>query len=455
MRRLILLGVIGLVAGAAAPAGAAERVVKLRHGPIEVSGYAVKYRTDKVPAPKVDGYITRMYARVVDKKGRPLPVEQVMLHHVAFLDMGSPARPKRDDSYCPNRPGRRFYGTGEEDQPMELPPGYGYKVRAGDRWEATWMLMNHRPQVDEAYIEYEMTISDGPLAPVKPYWIGVVPCEGDPIFDVPGGGRPGAVQREAKSWIVPTDGRIVASGGHLHGGSLGLSLRQPECADRLLVGSRPLYGRPDHPYYNVLPVLHEPGPIGTSWTTTPTGIDIRKGERMRITAFYDASAMHVRAMGILHVYVASPRAGLPPADEQPCLPLPDDRIEAQQKPDGLLTPPVVTVPLTGIGPDGRARTIQRPPGRTVRYTTKRVELRVDQTRLTPANLSVPRGTTVRWRFDATNSHDITVADGPFGFSSQPLRFGRAYERRLDRPGTYKLFCSLHPVQMTQTITVRR
>ena len=34
--------------------------------------------------------------------------------------------------------------------------------------------------------------------------------------------------------------------------------------------SRPLYGLPEHPYYNVLPVLHEPGPIATSWITSAT-----------------------------------------------------------------------------------------------------------------------------------------------------------------------------------------
>jgi len=41
-------------------------------------------------------------------------------------------------------------------------------------------------------------------------------------------------------------------------------------------------------------------------------------------------------------------------------------------------------------------------------------------------------------------HDVTVASGPRGFSDR----GR-FTQALDTPGTYELFCSLHPVSMTQ------
>jgi plastocyanin len=83
-----------------------------------------------------------------------------------------------------------------------------------------------------------------------------------------------------------------------------------------------------------------------------------------------------------------------------------------------------------------------------------VKVDVTSPRLRPANLDVPAGTTLHWRFDDELKHDITVADGPFGFSSQPLSGGRGYRKTLDRPGAYKLFCSLHPVAMTQRIDVR-
>lgn len=414
----------------------------------------MEYGTTPVRAPKVDGFITSMYARMTDRKGNPVPIARMMLHHVAFLDRGAPGRPRVDETYCKGKVGRRFYGTGEEDQALVLPEGYGYRIRKDDVWAANAMVMNHGPADDEAYLEYTMTIDDDPdLVPVRPHWIGVVPCSGDPIFDVPGGGAPGSVHRQSSPWTVPADGRIVAAGGHIHGGSYGLALRQPKCENRLLVGSRPQYGDADHPYYHVLPVLHEPGPTGASWTMTKMGIGLRKGDRLRLTAFYDAEHMHVRAMGIMHVYMAPPVRGMHPAK---CPPLPPDRTEFQQKPDvtGRILPPAVKVPLTGIGPDGRARTIERPPGRHVRLSrARRLRMDIRGEALSPPNLTVPAGTTLQWRFTDRTRHDVTVADGPFGFSSQPLNRGLSFTRRLSRPGVYKLFCSLHPVAMTQRVTV--
>jgi plastocyanin len=131
--------------------------------------------------------------------------------------------------------------------------------------------------------------------------------------------------------------------------------------------------------------------------------------------------------------------------------LPRDAAEAA----GRLAPPRWVVPLTGIGPDGKAREIERPPGPVKRLEAPReVTIDVTSPRLRPANLDVPAGTTFRWRFDDELKHDITVADAPFGFSSQPLSGRRSFRKTLSRPGAYKLFCSLHPVAMTQRIDVR-
>ena len=51
-------------------------------------------------------------------------------------------------------------------------------------------------------------------------------------------------------------------------------------------------------------------------------------------------------------------------------------------------------------------------------------------------------------------HNVTLADGPRGFSSEHLSDGRTCRKRLTVPGRYKLFCGLHPVSMTQTVRVR-
>jgi plastocyanin len=453
-RPVLLLACLGALLAAlpAASAGAAQRTITKRFGPIGIGPYAVKYRTSRFPAPRVDGHVVRMHARIVDARGRQMPVSRMMLHHLTFKDLGPPGGTRRDVTYCRGSLGERFYGTGEEDRELVFPAGYGYRVGRRDRWDANWMLMNHGPRSDRAWIEYRVTVDDSPrVTGVHAFWTGVVPgCGTDPIFDVPGTGPPGSVHSETATWNVPISGRIVVAGGHMHGGALNVKLRQPDCGDRELVASHPLYGHPDHDYYRVLPNLHEPGPISSSLISTPTGIPVRRGERLRISTDYDAETMHVRAMGIMHVYIAPG----PPARD-PCAPLPADRTEAMQKPSGRLAPPPWTVPLTGIGRDGRAVEIERPPGPVTRIEAPRtVTVDVTSPRLRPANLDVPAGTTMRWRFDDELFHDITVADGPFGFSSQPLNHGRSYRRTLTRPGAYKLFCSLHPVAMTQRIDVR-
>lgn len=51
-------------------------------------------------------------------------------------------------------------------------------------------------------------------------------------------------------------------------------------------------------------------------------------------------------------------------------------------------------------------------------------------------------------------HNVTLANGPLGFASLNLGAGAGFTQRLKRRGTYRLFCSLHPVQMQQVVKVR-
>ena len=66
---------------------------------------------------------------------------------------------------------------------------------------------------------------------------------------------------------------------------------------------------------------------------------------------------------------------------------------------------------------------------------------------------VPRGSTFRWRFSGPSQHDVTLASGPVGFSSASV-FNGEFTFRFTKPGVYQLFCSLHPTEMTQVVTVR-
>jgi plastocyanin len=305
-----------------------------------------------------------------------------------------------------------------------------------------------RAQTDTAYIQYTVTTDDSPvLQAVDPYWLDVRDCRADPVYDVAGGGARGATDVQAVAWTPSVGGRIVAGGGHLHGGGRELRLSQPSCGDRTLAVSRPTWGLASHPFYNVRPVLHEPGPIAMSRYTTRQGFPVAAGEPVRLSSVYDAQVPHTRVMGIALVYFAPD-----PTVAAACGPLPTDVQTIGTRARGRTTAPKVTVPLTGLDRRGRAVTIARPPGALRRMGT-RVTVGVRDLSFSARNLSVRRGATIRWRFAGPSLHDVTLASGPRGFSSPHLDRG-SFTRALDTPGTYRLFCSLHPVAMTQRIVVR-
>ena len=74
---------------------------------------------------------------LVDTHGRAMTIRDVMLHHVVFYRVAGLA------GRLQWRPGEAIYGTGEENQQLRLPRGYGYRVRRGDRWRMNAMLMSH------------------------------------------------------------------------------------------------------------------------------------------------------------------------------------------------------------------------------------------------------------------------------------------------------------------------
>jgi plastocyanin len=70
----------------------------------------------------------------------------------------------------------------------------------------------------------------------------------------------------------------------------------------------------------------------------------------------------------------------------------------------------------------------------------------------PATITVKAGDTVTWRFeDKGISHDVVADDE--SFKSEVQDSGR-FRHTFDTPGTYTYKCSLHPTQMTGTVTVR-
>lgn len=446
-----MLAVIVGALGFAAPAAGAPQELTYRYGPITLSPYEVNQNTilGGVPKPNVDGFITAMEVDVVDGRGNKVSPAHVMLHHIVFLNLGLPGKFDHHDWTCSifttlNNSLKvpaladRFYASGEERNKLKLPPGYGYPVKGQDNWVLLWMLMSHHPIEDQVYIQYKITYeSEQQLAPAYMVWLDVRNCLQDPVFDVPGGGNPGSIYSRSTTWTAPTSGRLVAGGGHLHGGGLSTVLSQPDCGDRQLFTSRPLYGLPSDPVYMARPVMHEPGPINMSGFVSQQGLPLVRGQRLKLTASYENRYPHTRVMGIMGVYFA-PDASVTDG----CAPLPPIETDAASIP-GRSYPPHFGVPLAHK-PSGRVRRLRS--GATIHVR----DLRFD-----PARIRVRRGAVLRWKFDGFNLHDVTVATGPRGFSSPNLDGGRVFRQKLRVPGTYRLYCTHHPTQMVQEIKVTR
>jgi plastocyanin len=420
----------------------------LRFGPVSLGGYEVKFNTDHPQTPGIDGSLIAMDARVVDRDGNPIPPQRVMLHHLLFTNEGR-FEGDRHDGVCGDIPRERFYGKGEEGQKLDLPTGYGYPLRAGDRWRLNWMLMNHRLEREQAYIEYTMTIDTDPgRIPVRPLWFDVAGCRNGALYNVPGGGRPDSTHSKSTTWTAPESGLLVAGGAHLHGGATNTVVSEPSCEDRSLFQSKPLYGMPDHPYYKVFPVLHEPGPAASGWFRSEKGIPVAAGEKLRISSQYDDSRPHMAVMGIMHIYMA------PGGSAERCQPLPDDIRYSGIDGPGRWSPPRIRVPLWRLDRRGRPRRVERLGGRRYR---SRGDATVDVSNFafSKPTLSVPLGASVLWRFHDRVRHTVTLANGPLGLGSLFLRRGQTFKQRFTRPGVHRLFCSLHPVTMREIVRVRR
>jgi plastocyanin len=450
---LIALGAVAL--GLVAPHSAvATETTYTYNYPVTVAGYQVlQDSTLKVPHPDVEGSITKMQVDIVDGDGTPVPISRLMLHHIVFLNLGNRDRTCGTFTLFDNASSfpapERFYAAGEERAKLSLPPGYGYRIDHED-WAMTYMVMNHRSAVDHAQIQYRVTVDDDPtLQEVHPYWADANNCKADPIYTVPGTGGPGSVHDNTSDVVMPESGRIVAGSGHVHGGAFKLTLNEPGCGDRQVAESVPTWGPPDHPFYNVRPILHEPGPINMSAWTTPVGIPVNAGERLQLHSLYDGSRPHMRVMGIMIFFVAPD-----PSVNSDCGALPGDISTFRTDQPGRAGPVPFTIPLTGLNASGQAITIKHPPGKLKRVKGG-ATIQVSDYFFSRRNVRIKRGQSLKWRFPAGNLHNVTLANGPVGIASPNLNGERSFSTRFTRPGTYRFFCGLHPVQMSERVVVKK
>jgi plastocyanin len=412
-----LLASVAACLAVPALAHAEERTLTFTTAAISVPAYGVAQQPLLAESPSTDGYVVGMEAEVVDANGDVQGRDKVMLHHIVFAKVGA------RDYTCNNQAAERFFAEGEERLALSLPRGFGYPNKATDRWGLLYMLMNHKPHRLNGYIRYTVRYVTGEaLTPVKPIWLDVRNCSGpDPVFDIPGGGKRFSTFAKTADFTMPESGRLVSAGGHLHGGGLRLELRNASCNTKPFE-SLPTWGGP-----KPKPLLHEPGPTKMSAFRSTTGIPVEKGQTLRLAAVYDNQAPHTRVMGIMLLFLA-------PGAVDGCGATPTLDIDLGRP----SAPPPFSMPLPRApqGPVSKARSTFVGD---FRYGAERISLK--------------RGTTFTWRFMGAFQHDVTVIGGPEGFSAPWMQTG-TFTHRFRKPGTYRLFCSLHPSKMVQQITVR-
>jgi plastocyanin len=452
---LVAVGAAVLIGPATASAAETTQTFRV---PITVKGYEVLQDTRfQVPAPTGPGFVTKMETDIVDASGNPVPISRLMLHHIVFVNG------LKSDPTCGNNlvgwDGRptgflreRFFAAGEERAKMSMPAGYGYQLNPNQQfWGLLFMVMNHKGFTDSAFVEYKITVDDNPnLTPVTPYWMDVNNCHVDPVYNLPGMGKSGATSNRYMDFAMPQDGRIVAGIGHVHGGAHKLSLTQPGCGDRQIADSLPTWGGTDHPFYNVKPILHEPGPVHMTAFHNPTGIPINAGEVVRLNSLYDDSRPHTRVMGISSIYVAHTGNNVPAN----CGPLTENLVLGSPTAGRSGPPPQFTVPLTGLNRNGEAVTINAPPGKLAKLGGGST-IGVGDRFFTKPNVQIFPGKGLIWKFQGNELHNVTLANGPAGFASDNLDASREFYAKFPRKGTYRLFCSLHPVQMHQRVVVKK
>ncbi len=246
-----------------------------------------------------------------------------------------------------------------------------------------YMLTNHRRSELNGYVRYTVRYVTGEsLVPVTPVWLDVRNCAGpDPVFDVPGTGPPFSTFTKTADFTMPRSGRIVAGGGHMHGGTIRLELRNATCATTPFV-SEPTWGGPQPK-----PLLHEPGPAKMSSFTSAEGIPVAAGQKLRLAAVYDNDVPHTRAMGIMILYPA-------PGEVSGCSPVPALTIDRGSP----SLPPPFTMPLP-----------RAPQGKVAKDTTSTW---VGDYRYGTERVSLKRGATFTWRFVGGVRHDVTLVSGP-------------------------------------------
>lgn len=242
-----------------------------------------------VRRPCVDCYITSFTPDLVDGAGNRLTLAQddVMLHHAVWTSQF------RSDATCSGTllglAGQRFFATGNERSVVQMPSGFGYRVRWYDSWNMLVDLMNHGPDAKSVYVKVTYTIrpSWSSTTGVRPVWLDIDQC-GDSEYSIPQG-----FSDRHWDWKVNVPGRVVEMVGHLHGHGVAVEATNESQGGTSLCRSVPQLDPNDlHAVLGMSPCTFQaPYPV------------VRSGETVRLHSEYQSAHAADDVMGIMLAYI--------------------------------------------------------------------------------------------------------------------------------------------------------
>ena len=259
------------------------------YGPLDVGANGIQ-DVAPFPAPDEEGYITNARATVVTADNEPVSVHSVHLHHAVWVNT------EEDDTTCAGGPwsGERFFATGKERTPMNLPAGHGYHwSNAGGDGSGWWNVFHldpmHGDGENNIFIRLRLGFTTDPtITPVLPIWLDVNgSCTKNLTFDVPKSDDGKRFRIRSDKITLPVSGRMIGSAGHLHDGGLWLKLRNLT-RDEDVFTSEAVYGSNMGKWF--LAKM-------TSFFGLP-GKEINPGDELKVTAVYNTSRNWNEAMGI-------------------------------------------------------------------------------------------------------------------------------------------------------------
>jgi len=231
----------------------------------------------------MDGWLTAYHPRLVDAQGAVVPGR--LLHHAAFWNAS------RSDFLCPNKE-EHVFGAGGEMNDWPALPGFGYRVRKGDRIRVNTMFHNPTatsyPQVWlEVKMEYHPAGDAPPVKSVYPTWFDVQRC-GDSGYDLAAGSN-----ITTGDFALKHSGVLLGVGGHMHDFGTMLELRNESRGEAVATLRTTL--SPQGQLQGV--------PIVTF--AERGGYPLKAGEKIKVTAHYDNKSgkpLPDGAMGIVVGY---------------------------------------------------------------------------------------------------------------------------------------------------------